>query len=141
MDLASELLTINYAAVATATISSYFLGFAWYHWAIFGKAWASALGMTKEEADNTEGLGSAFIISLISGPTKALLIALLTTVTDISGPISGALFGAVVAMAFTITSLGYYNGFARTPPKLTLINSAHSAVELMLIGAIIGSFG
>ena len=140
MNWVPELQSINYIAVAVATIASYLLGFAWYHWAVFGGAWANALGITKEEADNTEGLGGAFIMSLISGLTKALLIALLIAVTNISGVLSGAFFGVVVATVFTITSLGYYNGFARTSSKLTLINSAHSIVELTLIGAIIGAF-
>ena len=140
MNWMSELQSINYIAVAVATIASYLLGFAWYHWAVFGQAWANALSITKEEADNTEGLGGAFIMSLISGLTKVLLIALLIAVTHISGVLSGAFFGAVVASVFTITSLGYYNGFARTSSKLTLINSAHSIVELTLIGAIIGAF-
>ena len=135
-----ELQSINYTAVGVATIASYLLGFAWYHWAVFGESWANALGITKEEADNTEGLGGAFVMSLISGLTKTILIALLITVTNISGVFSGAFFGAVVASVFTITSLGYYNGFARTSLKLTFINSAHSIVELALIGAIIGAF-
>lgn len=140
MNWVSELQSINYIAVLVATIASYLLGFAWYHWAVFGEAWANALGITKEEADNTEGLGGAFIMSLISGLTKVLLIALLIAVTNISGVLSGAFFGAVAATVFTVTSLGYYNGFARTSSKLTLINSAHSIVELTLIGAIIGAF-
>jgi flagellar biosynthesis protein FlhB len=140
MNWISELQNISYIAVAVATIASYMLGFAWYHWAVFGKAWANALGLTKEEADNSEGLGGAFVMSLISGLTKAVLIALLITVTNISGVLSGAFFGAVAAVVFTFTSLGYYNGFARTSSKLTLINSAHSIAELTLIGAIIGAF-
>ncbi len=140
MNWMSELQSINYIAVSVATIASYLLGFAWYHWAVFGEAWANALGITKEEADNTEGLGGAFVMSLISGLTKSLLIALLIAVTNISNVLSGAFFGAVVATVFTITSLGYYNGFARTLSRLTLINSGHSIVELTLIGAIIGAF-
>jgi flagellar biosynthesis protein FlhB len=140
MNWIAELQNINYIAVAIATITSYVLGFAWYHWKVFGEAWANALGITKEEADNTEGLGGAFIMSLISGLTKSLCIALLMVVANISGVLNGAFFGAVVAAVFIFTSLGYYNGFARTSSKLTLINSAHSIVELTLIGAIIGSF-
>ena len=140
MNWVSELQSINYIAVAVAAIASYLLGFTWYHWAVFGEPWANALGLTKEEADNTEGLGCAFTFSLISGLSKALLIAFLIAVINISGVISGALFGAIVATVFTITSLGYYNGFARTSSKLTLINSVHSICELTLIGAIIGAF-
>ncbi|MEW6995745.1 DUF1761 domain-containing protein [Colwelliaceae bacterium MEBiC 14330] len=140
MDIILELQNLNYIAVAVATIVSYVLGFGWYHWAIFGEAWANALGLTKEEADNTEGLGGAFVMSLISGLTKTILIALLMSATNISGVLSGAFLGAAIATVLTVTSLGYYNGFARTPSKLTLINSAHSVVELALIGAVIGMF-
>ena len=135
-----ELQNINYIGVAIATITSYVLGFVWYHWAVFGEAWANALGITKDEADNTEGLGGAFIMSLISGLSKTLCVAMLMAATNISGILSGALFGVIVAVVFIFTSLGYYNGFARTSSKLTLINSAHGIVELTLIGAIIGAF-
>ena len=107
-------------------------------WKVTG---SSAKYKTKEEADNTEGLGGAFIMSLISGLSKAVCVALLMSAASISGVFRGALFGVIVAAVFIFTSLGYYNGFARTPSKLTLINSAHSIVELTLIGAIIGIFG
>jgi flagellar biosynthesis protein FlhB len=140
MDIILELQNLNFIAVAIATIVSYVLGFGWYHWAIFGEAWSNALGLTKEEADNTEGLGGAFVMSLISGLTKTILIALLMSVTNISGVLNGAFFGAAIATVLTVTSLGYYNGFARIPSKLTLINSAHSVVELALIGAVSGMF-
>lgn len=139
MDWIAELQNINYIAVAVATIASYVLGFTWYHWAVFGEAWANALGITKEEADNTEDLGSVFIMSLISGLIKTVCLALLMATIKISGVFGGAFFGAVVAMVFIFTSLAYYNGFARTSSKLTLINSVHSIVELTLIGAIVGA--
>lgn len=140
MNLLSELQNLNYLAIAIATITSYVLGFAWYHWAIFGKAWANALGLTKEQADNTEGLGGAFIVSLISGLIKTIFINLIMLGANISGAIGGALFGLVIAIVFTVTSIGYYNGFARATPRLTLINSGHSVIELIVIGAIIGFF-
>lgn len=140
MNLVSELQNISYIGVAVATVASYILGFVWYHWAVFGKAWAGALGLTKEEADNTEGLGGPFIISLISGFFKALFIAILMGVLNVSGLFAGLLFGALLAIVFTATSLGYYNGFARASSKLTLINAGHSIVEIALLGAIIGVF-
>jgi hypothetical protein len=140
MNFISELQNLNYMAVAIATIASYLLGFAWYHWAVFGEAWANALNLTKKEADNSEGLGGAFAVSLVSGLTKAVFIAFLISALNIIGVLGGVFLGATIAIVFTATSLGYYNGFARTPSKLTLINSAHSIAELVLIGAIIGMF-
>ncbi|GAA6133941.1 hypothetical protein NBRC116188_07300 [Oceaniserpentilla sp. 4NH20-0058] len=140
MNFIAELQNLNYIAIATATVASYVLGFVWYHWAVFGEAWANALSLTKAEADNTEGLGGAFAISLFSGLIKTMVTAFLILVIGISGVLNGAFFGAIIATVFTVTSLGYYNGFARVPLKLTLINSAHSVVELIMIGAIIGIF-
>ena len=140
MNWMTEIQNISYIAVAAATITSYVLGFVWYHWSVFGEAWANALGLTKEQADNTEGLGSPFVISLMSGLFKALLMAVLMTALSISGLLNGLLFGALMAVALTATSLGYYNGFARAPSKLTFINAAHSVAELTLIGTVIGVF-
>ncbi len=140
MTLMDELQNLNYLAIAIATVSSYVLGFVWYHWAVFGEAWADALGITKEEADNTEGLGGAFVIALVSGLAKTVFFYLLMLSTNTSGVIDGALMGLAVAIVFTVTSLGYYNGFARAPLKLTLINSVHSIGELVLVGAILGIF-
>ncbi|MET1257418.1 DUF1761 domain-containing protein [Aliikangiella maris] len=139
MSWVTEILSINYITVAVATITSYVFGFAWYHWAVFGEAWANSLGITKEQADNTEGLGGAFVISLISGLLKTLCLAMLMAALNISGFLSGLFFGAVIAVIFIVTSLGYYDGFARVSPKLTLINAAHSIIELTLIGTIIGA--
>ena len=62
MDWMSELHSINYISVAVATIASYLLGFAWYHWTVFGEAWANALGITKSEADNTNQWGQTRLI-------------------------------------------------------------------------------
>lgn len=140
MNWVTEIQNINYIAVTVATVTSYVLGFVWFHWAVFGEAWANALGLTKDEADNTEGLGGAFVISLISGLVKTLCLAVLMAALNITGLISGLFIGAVIAGVFTVASLGYYNGFARVSSKLTLINSAHSIIELALIGAIIGIF-
>ena len=140
MNILEAFQNLNYIAIAVAAIASYVLGFTWYHWAVFGEAWANALGLTKEEAESTEGLGGAFAASLVSGLVKTLLLALLMSALQLSGVLAGAALGAALAVAFTGTSLAYYNGFARTSSTLTIVNAAHSLAELALIGAILGAF-
>ena len=49
MDWIDGLGELDWVAVAVATVASYVLGFAWYSWSLFGKSWAGALGMTKEQ--------------------------------------------------------------------------------------------
>ena len=138
MNWISDFQNVNYFAVLVASIASYVLGFAWYHWAVFGKAWANALGMTKEQADHTEGLGNAFAVSLVSGLSKALCIAFLMQALNITDALGGAAFGAIISAVYTATSMGYYNGFARISSRFTLINALHSVIELGLIGGLIG---
>jgi len=140
MNWLMEIHNLNYLAVAAATVASYVLGFTWYHWSFFGEAWANALGITKEQADDTEGLGGAFFVSLLSVFAKTLCVAVLMSALNLSGFFSGLGFGAMMSAVFIVASLGYYNGFARVSPRLTLINAAHSLTELALIGAMIGAF-
>lgn len=140
MNWINDLGNISYLAILAATIASYVLGFVWYHWKVFGAAWAESLNLTKEEADNTNGLGGAFIISLIGGFAKAASMAVLMFAVDITGIVSGACFGAIVSLVLIASSIAYYNGFARISSKFTLISVAHSIAELTLIGGIIGAF-
>ena len=125
-------------AGAVATIASYVLGFAWYSWSLFGKSWAGALGMTKEQADDTEGMGAAFVVSLVAGVAKVIVLALLMAATDTTGFGEGLLFGAIVGLALIASSIAYHNGFSRMSPTLTLIDSAHDVVEAAMVGAVIG---
>ena len=129
---------LDWVAVAVATIASYVLGFAWYSWSLFGKPWAGALGMTKEQADDTEGMGAAFVVSLVAGVAKVIVLALLMAATDTTGFGEGLLFGAIVGLALIASSIAYHNGFSRMAPTLTLIDSAHDVVEAAMVGAIIG---
>ena len=94
--------------------------------------------MTKEQADDTEGLGAAFGISLVAGVAKVIVLALLMAATGTTGFGAGLLFGAIVGLALIASSVAYHNGFARTCPTVTLIDSTHDVVEVAMIGAIIG---
>ena len=132
---------LDWVAVAVATVASYVLGFAWYSWSLFGKSWAGALGMTKEQADDTEGMGAAFVVSLVAGVAKVIVLGLLMAATDTTGFGEGMLFGAIVGVALIASSVAYHNGFSRLPSTLTVIDSAHDIVEAAMIGAIIGQIG
>lgn len=61
MNVIAELQNLNYTAIVVATLASYGLGFAWYHWAVFGEAWAKALGLSKQQADSLDGVGGAYV--------------------------------------------------------------------------------
>ncbi|MFK7826354.1 MAG: DUF1761 domain-containing protein [Oligoflexales bacterium] len=135
-----ELGKISWMGVGVAILASYVLGFSWYHWNLLGKPWATALGMTKEEADNLDGMGGVFAFSLVGGIIKAVFIALLMEGTGTNSISGGLLFGLLIGISFAATSVIYHDGFARRPRIMTYIDAAFDVIELALIGAIYGAF-
>ncbi len=141
MDWIQTLSDINYWGIAAASVASFALGFGWYHWAVFGKLWVELVGLTKEEADSTEGLGEILVTAVIGSVIAAALLASLMLATGTEGLIDGAIFGGVAAFALRYTSILYHNGFARSPRLLSTIDGVHDIVQLALMGAIIGVIG
>lgn len=140
MDWIEEVGEISWAGAGVAALAAFVLGFAWYHWAVLGKSWATALGMTKEQADDVDGLGRVFAFSVVGGVVKAIFIALLMEGTSTGGVGDGLLFGALIGVAFVATSVIFHDGFARRPAAVSYIDAAHDVVELALIGAVYGAF-
>ena len=133
---------INYWGVTAAAFSSFVLGFVWYLWPVFGKPWAKSLGITKTEADNTDGLGGVFLMSIVGGVATAILLAVLMKATGTDGLVEGAIFGALIGFVFRyLSSLLYHNGFARRPMQLTTIDGGYDIVQLVIMGALIGFIG
>ncbi len=97
--------------------------------------------MTREEADNTDGLGEVLLMTIIGSLLAAAFLAALMLATGTDGLVDGAIFGAIAGVALRYTSLVYHNGFARSPRMLTTIDGVHDIVSLALMGAIIGLIG
>lgn len=131
---------ISYVGVILAVVASYFLGFGWYHWPVFGKSWAAGLGMTKEQADDTDGLGLAFAISLVAPVGAAVTLASLMVATGTDSVAGAAVFGAVIGLAIRGTATFYHYGFARISLRVAVIDVMHDVVQLAMMGAIIGVF-
>lgn len=140
MNWIAEFRRISYLEVLVAAISSFALGLGWYHWDVFGKSWAGLLGLTKAEADNTEGLGMTFVAAVVGSFLAATFLSILMSATATDGLLKGALFGALTGVALRLTSLLYHNGFSRQPVELTMINGSYDIVQLAIIGAIVGFF-
>jgi hypothetical protein len=139
MDWVQTLGDINYLAVLAAAVASFVLGFVWYSWPVFGKTWAGLLGMTKEEADDTEGIGEALGGAVVGSLIAAAFLAATMHATGTDSVAGGAVFGAIAGIALRYTSLLYHNGFAKQPRMLTVIDGVHDVVQLAMMGAIIGA--
>jgi hypothetical protein len=129
---------IKYLGVIVAALASFALGFTWYHWSVFGARWAGLLGMSKEEADSTDGIAYALGVAVVGSVVAAACLAALMLATGTEGFGEGALFGAVSGVALRVTSLTYHYAFARSPRQLAVIDGMHDIVQLALMGALIG---
>ncbi len=138
MDWIQAFKDVNYLGIAVAAMASFVLGFVWYHWAVFGKKWAELLGMAKEEADSTDGLGYVLSMAVVGSVLAATFLAAVMEGSGTDGLASGALFGAIAGVALRCTSLVYHYGFARNPKMLAPLDGAHESLQLAMMGAIIG---
>lgn len=105
MDWVQALKDINYWGVLAAAVASFVLGFGWYHWAVFGKSWVALVGLTKEEADSTEGLGEVLLMAVVGSLVAGAFLAALISATGTDGLVDGALFGAAL-MGAIIGTIG-----------------------------------
>lgn len=140
IDFLSKIFELNWLGILTSSIVSFVIGFIWYHWAVFGKLWAINLGMTKEEADNTEGMGTVFLISIVVGVLKVIFVAIFMEALGINSVAGGLILGLTFGLAFISTSMLYHDGFARRLNLATFINLGHDIFELAIIGAIYSFF-
>ena len=130
---------INYLAVVLAAVAGFFVGWPWYM--TFGKAWARALGKDPDNPPKPKPL--PFIVLGVSLLLMAWVLAGVighlgkNQVTFSNGVISGLFIWA----GFVVTTMGVNYTFQGRPLTLTLIDSGHFLVVLVLMGAIIGWMG
>jgi len=131
---------VSWIGIFVTLISILVLGFSWYHWSLFGKTWATSLGMNKEQADNTEGMGKVFLFSIVGAFIKVLFFAVLVEVIGVKTITFNTLLALSISFAMIATSIVYHDGFARRLNKASIVNVSHDIVELTLIGFLYSLF-
>ena len=141
MDWLEALGDINYVGVAVAVLSGFAVGATWYAESVFGKTWMKLVGLKKKDVENKEKMMKAMLHTGIGQIIKACVLASLMLVVGVDGWAEGALFGAVLALGFSVTSAAMHDSFAQKSIMLTRLNGAHDIVGVAVMGAIIGGFG
>ncbi len=136
MDASQALAHIHWLAVAVAAIAGFPLGALWYG-ALFGSAWMSLTGITKEHAQRANMVkiyGTTLVLNLIIATSLAMFIGSMASLRD--GLFAGFMAGLTyVAAAFGITYL-----FEFRPLKLWAINAGYQVVVFSIMGAILGAW-
>lgn len=143
MDYASAFENINFLAIIFASLSSFVVGGFWYSKSMFMKIWMKETGLTKKDIEKKQDMTQIFISTFLLAVISAYFLAVFLYM--VGGPkldwLDGAVFGAVVGMAFVATSQATHVLFERKTLKLFAVQSGHDILKLVVMGAIIGAFG
>lgn len=134
---------VNYMAILTAAVISFFIGALWYSPLLFAKQWVKATGKTEEEiakGSSTFAYVLTFIAWLIATYVLAMVIDygvdLNSTPQFLYGMLAAFLcwFGFVAAVSLV------HNLFAQRPTALWLIDSGYILVAFLASGAILAEW-
>ena len=139
---------INYLAVFVAAIAGWLIGAAWYR--ALANPWVAAHGRTmqdfKREADAIKGTPAAwlpYLLAFVAELVMAWVLAGLLGHLD-SGQVTiwnGIVSAAFVWLGFVATTVAVNNMFGMRKAALSVIDSGHWLIVLVVMGGIIGAFG
>lgn len=135
--------SVNWIAIAVATVASMAIGAAWYSG--LSKPWIRANGFSEEQVKAIEKNDTP-IIYVIAAICHVVMAFILSGVIIHAGGDSitmgdGLLTAVLLWLGFVLTSMTVNHRFQFKPWSLTLIDSGHYLVVMLAQGAIIGWFG
>jgi hypothetical protein len=133
---------INYLAVVSAGLATFFLGAVWYT-ALFGKLWVQLTGYSEQKLKELQAkrppplfFGGMIVCYLV----MSLAVAVLVRSLSIVSPIEGAQLGLVLWVGFAAT-IGFTAHLAGDRHiGIYLIDAGYQLVYLLLMGALIGGW-
>ncbi len=136
---------VNVWGVLLAAISSMVVGSLWYMPGAFGKQWMKLTGVKMDEMRGARQpgkmawmYGSVFVASLVMAYVLAAVSFLATRYTG-DGYLQDALMLALwLWLGFTAGRLYVHDTFEMRRKKLTILNSAHELVTVLVMALIIG---
>lgn len=132
---------INWLSMVLAVITPMFIGFIYYHKAVFGKAWMDSIGMTNEKAKKTNWAITFGVSIVFSFLLSFFLLNFnndgINQEGDFDTFLHGAWHGAFIAIII-VTPVIVINGlFAPKSWKNMLINAFYWIITLALMGGIL----
>jgi hypothetical protein len=136
MDAAHAIFQIHWLAVAVAAIAGFPLGALWYG-ILFGKAWMTATGITKErakQANMARIYGTTLLLNLVIATSLAMFIG------SASDWLDGLFAGFMAGLTFVAAAFGIAYLFEFRSLKLWAINAGYQVVIFSVMGTILGAW-
>ncbi len=123
--------SLNWTAVAAASLASFVFGNVWFHPGVFGLTWAQAAGVELRMT------ALAFVGTLAATILGCVGLAWIMRWLGVSGLSAGVGVGLLMLAVFVLPAiLGQWLFMDRI--RLFAVNAGFNLVNLMLTGAIIG---
>jgi hypothetical protein len=131
---------INYIAVVLATVSSMIVGAIWYTPKVFGNYWMKQSGVTPSgnSKDAIRPIVVTLIVSFITAWVLAGAVWISFEFYGGSFLVNALLTAAILWAGFTAARFITHDQFDNRTPGLTLLNSAHELVTVLVMALIIG---
>ena len=136
-------MVVNYLAVLLAAVAGWLVGAVWY--GVLGRQWMLARGMSPAECDAARKARNMPIAPMIIAFVAQLIMALM--LSGIMGHLGGAnitvgiISGVLIWFGFVVTTIVVGNAFQQRKFALTLIDSGHWLLVLVVQGIVLGLMG
>jgi hypothetical protein len=139
---------INYLAIVIAAVVAWLAGAVWY--GVLAKSWVAAQGATMEafkaKFEAQKGTPAAYLPYILSFVAELVMAWVLAGVIGHLGVgqvtlRNGLISGLFAWLGFVVTTMAVNNAFGGRKVMLTVIDSGHWLVVLLIMGAIIGAMG
>jgi len=125
---------INIWAILVAGIVKFMIGATWYAPKVFGNVWMREIGLKQEDLKDPK---IPVLITAILGLLTAFSLAVVMALAGVSG-ISAVALSLVIAIGIVCTMISQGFLFDGRSFRLYMIYGGHYAVEIVVMGAIIG---
>jgi hypothetical protein len=131
---------INYIAVILATLSSMVVGAIWYTPKVFGNYWMKKSGVTPS-GNSKDAIRPIVVTLFVSFITAWVLAGAVWISFDFYGGsflVNALVTAAILWAGFTAARFVTHDQFDGRPAGLTVLNSAHELVTVLIMAVIIG---
>jgi hypothetical protein len=138
----------NYLVILAAAVAAWIFGAVYY--TVLSKPWLAAVGMTAAEMKRRQagGMGkfksiAPFILSFVA---ELIMAWVLAGVLGHLGPGQVTLRNGLISalflwFGFILTTIATNNAYPGRKPMLTVIDAGHWLGVMLIMGAIVGTFG
>lgn len=132
---------INPWAVALATVSTMIVGSVWYTPKVFGTLWMRLVGLTPERMRSRSAAGPIVVTVVVSLVTALVLAGCVDIAHAFYGGswfVNAIVTGLFLFAGFTAARMITHDAFEGRPVRLTVLNTTHELVTILVMSAIIG---